>query len=95
MLIGKCLKTLITPSHTKMSTDSRIKARLLGTSVVLPASFGATSLEACQPMRPYCAVLWRCRSRCVGVVSATLPGTALDRSGTITSASGWCLATVS
>jgi hypothetical protein len=35
----------------------------------------------------------RCRSRCVGAVSASADGTALERGGTMTAASGWRAAT--
>src|SRR3712207_3938659 len=49
----------------------------------------------CQPMRPYSAMALRCRSRGVGAVSAVWLGTALERGGTITAASGWRSATAS
>jgi transposase len=42
----------------------------------------------CQPMRPCSCILWRCRSRWVGRVSTVSLSTAVDRGGTITSASG-------
>src|SRR3954463_8259133 len=40
-------------------------------------------------MRPFSARSWRWRSRCVGAVSADSLGTAVERGGTTTSASGW------
>src|SRR3954465_696881 len=43
----------------------------------------------CQPMRPRSAIHRRCRSRCVGAVSAMLLGTAFARGGTTTAAAGW------
>src|SRR4051812_34762043 len=47
----------------------------------------------CQPMRPRSAIHRRCRSRCVGVVSAASLGTAFARGGTTTAAAGWRAAT--
>src|SRR3954471_5411135 len=44
-------------------------------------------------MRPCSAISCRCWSRCVGAVSAVLLGTAPERGGTITRASGWRSAT--
>jgi hypothetical protein len=40
-------------------------------------------------MRPCSAITCRCRSRGVGSVSAVGLGTAFDRGGTMTAASGW------
>src|SRR6266446_6042589 len=40
-------------------------------------------------MRPRSAISCRCRSRWVGAVSAVALGTALERGGTMTAASGW------
>jgi hypothetical protein len=48
----------------------------------------------CQPVRPCSPMLWRCRSRWVGVVATSSLNTAVDRGGTITSASGWRSATM-
>ena len=42
----------------------------------------------CQPIRPRSAISRICRSRCVGVVSAEALGTAVERGGTMTAASG-------
>src|SRR3954453_21464469 len=42
----------------------------------------------CHPMRPFSAMSWRWRSRCVGTVSAVALGTAVERGGTMTAASG-------
>src|SRR3954471_15574353 len=47
----------------------------------------------CQPILPFSAISWRWRSRCVGAVSAVLLGTAPERGGTMTRASGWRSAT--
>ena len=47
----------------------------------------------CQPMRPRSAMHRRCASRCVGAVSAVPLGTALERGGTMTLASGCRAAT--
>jgi uncharacterized membrane protein YbjE (DUF340 family) len=44
-------------------------------------------------MRPVSAIACRCRSRWVGAVSAVSLGTALERGGTMTAASGWRAAT--
>ena len=49
--------------------------------------------DFCQGMHPYSAMCWRCRSRGVGSVSAVALGTAVDRGGTTTAASGVCPAT--
>src|SRR4051795_1228958 len=43
----------------------------------------------CHPMRPFSAMSWRWRSRCVGAVSAAWLGTAVERGGTMMAASGW------
>ena len=48
-----------------------------------------------QAMRPCSAMCWRCRSRCVGLVAAFALGTAVERGGTTTAASGVCAATAS
>jgi hypothetical protein len=42
----------------------------------------------CQPMRPRSAIHRRCRSRCVGAISAASLGAAFARGGTITVAAG-------
>src|SRR5215210_5946843 len=47
----------------------------------------------CHPMRPTSAIACRCWSRCVGAVAAVSLGTALERGGTMTDASGWRAAT--
>src|SRR4051812_36819087 len=47
----------------------------------------------CQPILPFSAISSRWRSRCVGAVSAVALGTAVERGGTTTSASGWRSAT--
>src|SRR3954447_20180221 len=47
----------------------------------------------CHPIRPFSAISWRWRSRCVGAVSAVLLGTAPERGGTMIRASGWRSAT--
>jgi hypothetical protein len=44
-------------------------------------------------MRPRSAMHCRYASHCVGAVSATSLGTALERGGTMTAASGWRAAT--
>src|SRR3954470_20595135 len=44
-------------------------------------------------MRPFSAMSWRWRSRCVGAVSADSLGTAVERGGATTYASGWRSAT--
>ena len=56
-----------------------------------PGPDACTWTAFCQPMRPCSLTLWRCRSRWVGAISAVSLSTAVDRGGTITSASGWCL----
>ena len=47
----------------------------------------------CQPMRPRSAMTCRCRSRCVGAVPTVSLGTAFERGGTTTTASGCRAAT--
>src|SRR4051812_15795906 len=47
----------------------------------------------CHPILPFSAMSWRWRSRCVGAVSAVALGTAVERGGTMTAASGWRSAT--
>src|SRR3954452_2598563 len=47
----------------------------------------------CQPRRPRSAIHRRCRSRCVGAISAASLGTAFARGGTTTAAAGWRAAT--
>src|SRR3954469_8041618 len=46
----------------------------------------------CHPMRPFSAMSWRWRSRCVGAVSAVALGTAVERGGTRTGRRGMALA---
>src|SRR3954447_19293079 len=48
----------------------------------------------CHPILPFSAMNWRCPSRCVGAVSAVSLGTAVERGGTMTTASGWRSATL-
>jgi hypothetical protein len=45
-------------------------------------------------MRPRSVIASMCRSRCVGMVSAVSLGTALERGGAMTAASGWRAAMV-
>src|SRR3954452_22700616 len=46
----------------------------------------------CHPMRPFSAMSWRWRSRCVGAVSAVALGTAVERGGTMPGRRGMALA---
>src|SRR3954464_14038606 len=48
----------------------------------------------CQAILPVSAMSWRWRSRWVGAVSAVSLGTAVERGGTTTAASGWRSATL-
>src|SRR5215210_7387995 len=48
----------------------------------------------CQAILPFSAMSWRWRSRWVGAVSAVALGTAVERGGTMTAASGWRSATL-
>src|SRR3954463_12002803 len=46
----------------------------------------------CHPMRPFSAMSWRWRSRCVGAVSAVALGTAVERGGAVAGRRGMALA---
>src|SRR5919112_7757 len=64
----------MTRFHLEMSASTRARQ-------LYPEAF-------CQPIRPRSAIHRRCRSRCVGAISAASLGTAFARGGTTTAAAG-------
>ena len=80
-------------------TPSRLARTLMPSCAVQRGTSASTRARQlypealCQPMRPRSAMSRRCRSPRIGAVPAVSLGTALERGGTMTSASGCRAAT--
>ncbi len=88
------------PTAASTFWAGRLRARRLRPISVLYLSIAISPKDRlaywtarCQPSRPRSAIIWMCRSRCVGALAAVSLGTAVARGGMITAASGVCALT--